>query len=60
MYSLRMTGPHPHRAAGAHTLSIKIGKVFEAKATGWGVVGAVIALIVLLVASAAWTLATVA
>jgi len=55
-----MTGSPHDRASGAHSLSIKVGKVFEAKATGWGVVGAVIALIVLLVASAAWTLATVA
>ena len=41
----------------AHSLSIKLGQAFEAKATGWGVVGAVIALIAVVAAGAIWKLA---
>lgn len=52
-----MSQSHPRRAAGAHSLTIKVGKLFEASATGWGVVGAVLALLLVVAAAALWAFA---
>lgn len=52
-----MTRSNPEGGRPPHSLSIKLGQIFEAKATGWGVVGAVVALIALVAAGAMWTLA---
>jgi hypothetical protein len=52
LYILYMTSTRSFTAKAAHTLHVRIGRLFEATASGWGVATVPVLLVMLLAAAA--------